>query len=78
VLVARFTRDGRRITYLVNYHAGKVDVPLTLASGSSQSFNVYNPMDGAVTAQKVPGSVTIDGDGSLFLVEPADSARASR
>ena len=78
VLVARFNRDGRRITYLVNYHAGKVDVPLTLASGSSQSFDVYNPMDGAVTAQKVPGSVTIDGDGSLFLVEPADSARASR
>ena len=78
VLTARFTRDGRRITYLVNYHAGKVDVPLTLASGSSQSFDVYNPMDGAITAQKVPGSVTIDGDGSLFLVEPADSARASR
>ena len=78
VLTARFTRDGRRITYLVNYHAGKVEVPLTLVSGSSQSFDVYNPMDGAVTAQKVPGSVTIDGDGSLFLVEPADSARASR
>lgn len=78
VLTARFTRGGRRITYLVNYHAGKVEVPLTLVSGSSQSFDVYNPMDGAITAQKVPGSVTIDGDGSLFLVESADSARASR
>ena len=78
VLTARFTRGGRRITYLVNYHAGKVEVPLTLVSGSSQSFDVYNPMDGAITAQKVPGSVTIDVDVSLFLVEPADSARASR
>ena len=78
VLVARFNRDGRRITYLVNYRAGKEEVALTLSSGSNRSFDVYNPMDGTITGQKFPGKVTLEGDGSLFLVEPARSTAGNR
>ena len=70
VLVARFNRDGRRITYLVNYRAGKEEAALTLSSGSQRSFDIYNPMDGNITSQKLPGKVTLEGDASLFLVEP--------
>jgi len=78
VLVARFNRDGRRITYLVNYRAGKEEVALNLSSGSNRSFDVYNPMDGTITGQKFPGKVTLEGDGSLFLVEPARSTAGNR
>jgi hypothetical protein len=35
-------------------------------------------MDGNITSQKLPGKVTIDGDGSLFLVEPSRSSAEKR
>ena len=78
VLVARFNRDGRRITYLVNYRADKLTVPLTLTSGGRRSFDIYNPMDGSITARQFPTSVSIEGDASLFLVEPSQAAETSR
>lgn len=74
VLTARFTRDGRRITYLVNYRAEKVTVPVTLASGGAQKFDVYNPMDGTIQPQELPGTLSIQGNGSLMVVEAARSA----
>lgn len=78
VLVARFNRDGRQITYLVNYRPDKVTVPLTLTSGKHRSFDVYNPMDGSITARPFPASVTIEGDASLFLIEPSQAAETTR
>ncbi len=71
VLTARFNRDGRCITYLVNYRAEKMTVPLSSSSGSSRSFDIYDPMDGKITPQQVPGSVTIGPYASLLVVEPA-------
>jgi hypothetical protein len=69
VLTARFVRDGRRITYLVNYQADKVTVPVTLASGGARKFDVYNPMDGTIQPQEFPGTLTIQGNASLMVVE---------
>jgi hypothetical protein len=69
VLTARFVRDGRRITYLVNYQADKVTVPVTLSSGSGRTFDVYNPMDGTIQPQELPGTLTIQGNASLIVVE---------
>jgi hypothetical protein len=69
VLTARFNRDGRRITYLVNYQADKVTVPVTLSSGSGRTFDVYNPMDGTIQHQELPGTLTIQGNSSLMVVE---------
>ncbi|MFZ9874885.1 MAG: hypothetical protein ACO3E8_05920, partial [Candidatus Methylacidiphilales bacterium] len=74
VLTARFVRDGRRITYLVNYRTGQVTVPVTLASGGARKSDVYNPMDGTIQPQELPGTLTIQGNASLLLVEPARSA----
>jgi hypothetical protein len=71
VLTARFTRDGRRITYLVNYQADTVTVPVTLSSGNSRNFDVYNPMDGTIQHQELPGTLTIQGNASLMVVEPS-------
>ena len=78
VLTARFNRDGRRITYLVNYRAEKMTVPLTLSSGSPRSVDFYNPMDGKITAQEVPGTLTIGSYSGVLLVEPAGTAEAGR
>jgi hypothetical protein len=69
VLTARFTRDGRRINYLVNYRSDKVTVPVTLSSGSGHAFDVYNPMDGTIHHQQLPGTLTIQGNASLMVVE---------
>jgi hypothetical protein len=69
VLTARFTRDGRRITYLVNYRSDKVTVPVTLSSGGGRTFDVYNPMDGTIQHQELPGTLTIQGNASLMVVE---------
>jgi hypothetical protein len=78
VLTARFIRDGRRITYLVNYQADKVTVPVTLAPGSGRKFDVYHPMDGTIQPQELPGTLTIPGDASLMVVEPSRSTDSNR
>jgi hypothetical protein len=69
VLTARFTRDGRRITYLVNYRSDTVTVPVTLSSGGGHTFDVYNPMDGTIQHQELPATLTIEGNASLMVVE---------
>jgi hypothetical protein len=69
VLTARFNRHGRRITYLVNYRSDKVTVPVTLSSGGGRTFDVYNPMDGTIQHQELPGTLTIQGNSSLMVVE---------
>jgi hypothetical protein len=71
VLTARFTRDGRSITYLVNYRPDTVTVPVALSSGNSRKFDVYNPMDGTIQSQELPGALTIQGNASLLVVEPS-------
>ena len=78
VLTARFNRDGRKITYLVNYRAEKLTVPVTLASGKERSFDVYNPMDGTIQTQTLPGTLSIAGDASLMVVEPSFPADSNR
>jgi hypothetical protein len=78
VLTARFTRDGRSITYLVNYQADKVTVPVTLSSGSGRAFDVYNPMDGTIQPQELPGTLTIQGNASLLVVEPSRPTDSNR
>jgi hypothetical protein len=78
VLTARFVRDGRRITYLVNYQADKVTVPVKLASGSARKFDVYNPTDGTIQPQEMPGTLTIPGDASLLVVEPSRPTDSNR
>jgi hypothetical protein len=78
VLTARFTRDGRSITYLVNYRAGQVKVPVKLASGSGRKFDVYNPMDGTIQQQELPGVLTIPGDASLLVVDPSRPTDSNR
>jgi hypothetical protein len=78
VLTARFVRDGRRITYLVNYRAAQVTVPVKLASGSGRKFDVYNPMDGTIQQQELPGVLTIPGDASLLVVDPSRPTDSNR
>ena len=70
VLTGHFNRGGRKITYLVNYREDKVTVPATLASGKERSFDVYNPMEGTIRTQTLPGNLTIPGNASLLVVEP--------
>jgi len=66
---ARFVRDGRRITYLVN-NGMTVSAPtLTLAAGGSGRVAVYNPLDGSITGHDLPGTLAIAPSSSLLVVE---------
>ena len=66
---ARFTRDGRRITYLVNNAMTALTSSLALANNGTRHVSVYNPLDGSITALKLPGTVTIAPSSSLLVVE---------
>jgi autotransporter-associated beta strand protein len=66
---ARFVRDGRRITYLVNNGMTMSAPTLTLAGGASGRVAVYNPLDGSITGHDLPGSLTIAPSASLLVVE---------
>ena len=75
--VARFTRDGRRITYLVNNGMTALAPSLSLAGDATRRVAVYNPLDGSITARQLPGTLNIAPSSSLLVVEnpatvPAD------
>ena len=71
-LIARFVRDGRRIDYLVNYRAQPMSVPLSSAGGDALDMQIFNPLDGSITAQQTPSNVTIAPYSSLLIVENND------
>ena len=66
---ARFTRDGRRIIYLVNNAMTALTSSLALADNGTRQVSVYNPLDGSITALQLPGTVTIAPSSSLLVVE---------
>jgi autotransporter-associated beta strand protein len=66
---ARFVRDGRRITYLVNNGLTTTAPTLTFAGGASGRVAVYNPLDGSITGHNLPGTLTIAPSSSLLVVE---------
>jgi autotransporter-associated beta strand protein len=66
---ARFVRDGRRITYLVNNGMTMSAPTLTLAGGASGRVAVYNPLDGSITGHDLPGALAIAPSSSLLVVE---------
>ncbi|MEI6337315.1 MAG: hypothetical protein WCQ57_01875, partial [Verrucomicrobiota bacterium] len=68
-MIARFTRDGRRINYLVNYRPQPMTVPLESAGNAPLSVHVYNPLDGSITPQQTPATVTIPPQSSLIVTE---------
>jgi hypothetical protein len=67
-MIARFVRDGRRINFLVNYRDKPMAVPLKSAGGPL-TLQVYDTLDGSITAQQAPASVTIAPQSSLMVVE---------
>jgi autotransporter-associated beta strand protein len=67
--VARFVRDGRRLTYLVNNATTAVTPVLTLAGDVSRRVAVYNPLDGSISGRQLPGTLTIAASSSLLVVE---------
>lgn len=68
-LIARFVRDGKRINYHVNNQAHPATVPLKSASGGPLAVKVYNPLDGSISPQQTPATVTIAPYSSLIVIE---------
>ena len=77
-MIARFTRDGRRINYLVNYRPQPMTVPLESAGDAPLSVHVYNPLDGSITPQQTPATVTIPPQSSLIVTEDPSQVPVAR
>jgi len=69
LFVGRYTRHGRRMTYLVNSNATPVNPAVKSEAGADATVRVYNPVDGTIREQKLPFTLTIEGYASRFLVE---------
>jgi hypothetical protein len=69
LFVGRYTRQGRRMTYLVNSNARPVDPAVRSAAGADATVRVYNPVDGKIREHKLPFTLTLEGYASRFLVE---------
>ena len=66
---ARFTRAGRRITYVVNNGSAPATVQIAGAGDSRPAVTVYDPLDGSITPRQVPDTAAIQPYASLLLVE---------
>jgi hypothetical protein len=53
----------------VNNQAQPATVPLKSASGGSLAVKVYNPLDGSISPQQTPATVTIAPYSSLIVIE---------
>ncbi|MCP4312821.1 MAG: T9SS type A sorting domain-containing protein [Bacteroidetes bacterium] len=65
--MSRFTRDGRRIYYIIN--DSENEITITAESGLTDTVQVYDPVSGEISETVLPLTENIGGYESLFLVE---------
>ncbi|HEC44867.1 MAG TPA: hypothetical protein ENI20_18800, partial [Bacteroides sp.] len=65
--MSRFTRDGKRIYYIIN--DSENEITLTAESELTDTVQIYNPVNGEIRRENLPLSESIGGYNSLFLVE---------
>jgi len=65
--MSRFTRDGRRIYYIIN--DSENEITITAESGLTDTVQIYNPVSGEISETVLPLTENIGGYESLFLVE---------
>ncbi len=68
--MARFSKEGRRIYFVVN--DSKDEITLTATSENVKGLKIYNPVDGSIKEASLPLSETVGGYESLLLVETVD------
>ena len=73
VFTARFVRDGRRITMLVNGGLEPARAGISTTSVDGFTADVFDPLAGTVTPAQVPGILSLQPSSSLLIVErPAE------
>jgi len=65
--MSRFTRDGKRIYYIIN--DSENEITITAESGLTDTVQIYNPVNGEIRETDLPLSESIGRYESLFLVE---------
>jgi hypothetical protein len=69
VFTARFVRDGRRITFLVNGGPEPAEAGIRTTAGGGLTADVFDPLTGTVTPAQVPGILSLEPSSSLLIVE---------
>jgi hypothetical protein len=69
VFMAKFVRDGRRITFLVNDGLEPARATVRTTAGEGLTADVFDPLAGTVTPVQVPGILSVEPCSSLLIVE---------
>ena len=67
--MAKFVRDGRRITFLVNDGLEPAKAGIRSTAGGTLTADVFDPLTGTVTPVQVPGILSVEPCSSLLIVE---------
>jgi hypothetical protein len=69
LFVTRWLQQGHRVNFVVNSAYEPVTANLRLEGQPGGRLWVYNPADGSIAAREAAGSLTLEPNSSLFLVE---------
>jgi hypothetical protein len=69
IFTARFTRAGRRITFVFNNGSAPASPRLEADGGGGLNVTVYDPLDGSIKPLPVPDAAVIKPYASLLFVE---------
>ena len=69
VFMAKFVRDGRRVTLLVNDGLEPTKATVRTTAGGTLTADLFDSLAGTVTPVQVPGILSIEPCSSLLIVE---------
>jgi len=69
VFMAKFVRDGRRVTLLVNDGLEPTKATVRTTGGGTLTADLFDSLAGTVTPVQVPGILSIEPCSSLLIVE---------
>lgn len=69
LFITRWLQKGRRMNYIVNAAYAPQSVTIRLEGQPDGRLRVYNPADGSIAVREATGSLTLEPNTSLFLVE---------
>jgi hypothetical protein len=69
LFITRWLQKGRRVNFVVNSAYEPVTANLRLEGQPEGRLWVYNPADGSIAAREATGSLTLEPNSSLFLIE---------
>jgi hypothetical protein len=69
LFITRWLQRGRRVNFVVNAAYEPLTATLRLEGQPDGTLWVYDPADGSIATRKASGSLTLEPNSSVFLIE---------